>query len=70
MKQGGTASKTCEKHGHTAMPQLSLLLLNFPILEIFPQAIGIQVSSPHVVFWSWVLIGSIEDSFRASLSPG
>ena len=52
MKQCGTASKTCEKHGHSVMLQLSLLLLNFPILEIFPQAIGIQVSSLHVVIWS------------------
>ena len=63
MKQGGTASKTCEKHGNSAMLQLSLLLLNFPILEIFPQAIGIQASSLHV------LIGGLEVSFRASLSP-
>ena len=31
MKQGGTASKTCEKHGPSAMHQLSLSLLNFPI---------------------------------------
>ena len=70
MKQCGTASKTCEKHGHSAMLQLCLLLLNFPILEIFPQAIGIQVSSPHLVLGSWVPKRSLEDSFRAFLSPG
>ena len=28
-------SRTSEEHGHTAMFQLSLLLMNFPILEYF-----------------------------------
>ena len=50
MKQGGTVLKTCEKHDHSAMPQLSFSVLNFPILEIFPHAIGIQVSSLLIVF--------------------
>ena len=62
--------KTCEKHGHSTMLQLAHLFLNFPFKELFPQTIGIQVSSLHVVTWSWVLIRSLEDSFRASLSPG
>ena len=30
MKQGGTASKTCEKHGHSAVLQLSHSLLIVP----------------------------------------
>ena len=49
MKQGRTASKTCEKHDHSAMLQLSYSLLIFPFKELFSQTIGIQVSSFHVV---------------------
>ena len=70
MKQGGTASKTCEKHGHSALLQLSHSLLNFTFKELFPQIIGIQIISHYVVIWSWVLKSSLEDSFRAFLSPG
>ena len=49
MKQCGTASKTCEKHGHSAMLQLSNLFLFVPFKECFFQTIGIQVSSLQVL---------------------
>ena len=35
MKQCGTASKTCEKHGHSAMLQRSHSLLFAPFKELF-----------------------------------
>ena len=69
MKQCGTASKTCEKHGHSAMLQLSHLLLIVPFKELFSQTIGIQVSSLHVLLGVWFLVRSLEVSFRASVSP-
>ena len=64
MKQCGTASKTCEKHGHSAMLQLSHLLL----FVYFSDNRDTGQLSPGTT-WSWVLIGSVEVSFRASLSP-
>ena len=66
MKQCGTASKTCEKHGHSAMLQLSHLLLFVPFKELFFNRDTGQLSPGTT--WSWVLIGSLEVSFRASLS--
>ena len=35
MRQCVTASKTCEEHGHSAMLQLSHLLLFVPFKELF-----------------------------------
>ena len=40
MKQCGTASKTCEKHGHSAMLQLSHSLLFVPFKELFFRQVG------------------------------
>ena len=79
MKQCGTPSKTCEKHGHSAMLQLSHLLLFVPFKELFFRPLFLLRNyfsdnrdtgqlSPGTT-WSWVLIGSLEVSFRASLSP-
>ena len=68
MKQFGNASKTCEKHGHSAMLQLSHLLLFIPFKELFSNNMDTGQLSPGTT-WSWVLIGSLEVSFRASLSP-
>ena len=68
MKQCGTASKTCEKHGHSAMLQLSHLLLFVPFKELFSDNRDTAQLSPGIT-WSWVLIGSLEVSFRVSLSP-
>ena len=68
MKQCGTASKTCEKHGHSAMLQLSHLLLFVPFKELFSDNRDTGQLSLGTT-WSWVLIGSLEVSFRASLSP-
>ena len=66
MKQGGTASKPCEKHDHSATLPTVPFIAEFSYFGIFPQAIGIQVSSLHVN----LELGSYKDSFRASLSPG
>ena len=69
MEQCGTALTTCEKYGHSAMLQLTHLLLIVTFKELFSQTIGIQVSFPHVLLGVWVLIRSLEVSFKASLSP-
>ena len=69
MKQCGIASKTCEKHGHSAMLQLSHSLLNFSFFGIFSSDNRDTGQLSAFSTWSWVLIGSLEVSFRASLSP-
>ena len=61
MKQCGTASKTCEKHGHSAMLQLSHLLLFVPFKELFFRQKGYRsaLSRYYLELGSYRELGSL-----------